>query len=225
MNFIEWLKRMFAVGGDKEFYDAMEQLILYQERTCQSNNLAVMPRQTFHSGYAVSALCKGRGVMDRDVKKPSTYEEAMGSEHTEYWRTACHEEHRSLLEKGVYRSEKWSPHQKILTTRWVFDKKVNPQTGEVERFKARIVARGFEQEWGIDYENVFAPVVSYSTLRAFLSVMACDGMKVYQLDVKTAFLNGELNEEVLVRPPPGTGRGEVWRLLKGLYGLKQAAKC
>lgn len=164
-------------------------------------------------------------ILENEVKIPLNYEEAMSSKHADYWKAACDDEHQSLIEKGVYQLEKERPETKVLTTKWVFDLKVNPKTKEIERFKARIVVRGFEQEWGIDYQEVFAPVVFYATIRTFLTMAACEQMHVHQLDVKTAFLNGDLSEKVFVYPPKGIKTNGIWRLHKGLYGLKQAAKC
>ncbi|GKF68576.1 retrovirus-related pol polyprotein from transposon TNT 1-94, partial [Tanacetum coccineum] len=92
--------------------------------------------------------------------------------------------------------------------------------------KARLVAKGYSQEQGIDYEETFSPVARFETVRIFLALAAQLKLPVYQFDVKSAFLNGDLDEEVYVLQPQGfvTGDSEnkVYKLNKALYGLKQA---
>jgi len=107
--------------------------------------------------------------------------------------------------------------------KWVFKVKRN-ERGEVVRHKARLVAKGFVQREGIDFEEVFAPVARMESVRLLLALAAVRCWKVHHLDVKSAFLNGELAEEVYVQQPPGfviTGEEHrVLRLRKALYGLR-----
>ena len=102
------------------------------------------------------------------------------------------------------------------------------ENGVVTRNKARLVAKGYSQEEGIDYDETFAPVARLEAIRIFLAFAAHLNFKVYQMDVKSAFLNGELEEEVYVQQPPGFEDPKfsnfVYRLLKALYGLKQAPR-
>lgn len=98
-----------------------------------------------------------------------------------------------------------------------------------ERLKARIVARGFEQKYGIDYTETFSPVVSYSAVRLLIIALSVElDLKINHLDVTAAFLNGELSETVYMEQPKGFERagteGKVCLLKKAIYGLKQAAK-
>jgi hypothetical protein len=112
-------------------------------------------------------------------------------------------------------------------TKWVFRNKKDEQ-GVVIRNKARLVAQGYCQEEGIDYEETFAPVARLEAIRIFLAYAAHRGLKVFQMDVKSAFLNGKLKEEVYVKQPPGFESekypNHVYFLDKALYGLKQAPR-
>lgn len=97
--------------------------------------------------------------------------------------------------------------------------------GNVSRYKARLVAQGFSQKYGTDYDEVFAPVVRQTTFRTLLSVAAKRKYNVQHYDIKTAFLNGNLEEEIYMKQPPGFTKGnKVCKLKKGLYGLKQSAR-
>jgi hypothetical protein len=102
------------------------------------------------------------------------------------------------------------------------------ENGEVERNKSRLVAKGFSQNEGIDYEETFAPVARLEVITILLAFSVAKGFKLHQMDVKSAFLNGLLEEEVYVRQPPGFESEKyphrVYKLRKALYGLKQAPR-
>jgi len=112
--------------------------------------------------------------------------------------------------------------RKLVGSGWVFKVKRNADRS-VERFKARIVAKGYSQVKGLDYDETFAPVIRYDSLRLIIALALHLGLDMSQADIKSAFLNGDLNKEAWIMPPPGIGLdGKVLRLLKSLYGLKQA---
>ena len=111
---------------------------------------------------------------------------------------------------------------KAVNSRWVFAVKHEPNGSE--RFKARLVAKGFLQEIGENYIDVYAPVMKFETLRLMLAIASIQNFKLCQLDAKTAFLNGNIDYQVYLNPPAGSGTPSefLWKLKKGLYGLKQA---
>ena len=118
-------------------------------------------------------------------------------------------------------------HKNIIGTKWVFRNKLNEQ-GEVIRNKARLVAQGYSQQEGIDYTETFAPVARLEAIRLLLSYAVNQHITLYQMDVKSAFLNGIISEEVFVKQPPEfedlKHPDYVYKLKKSLYGLKQAPR-
>ncbi|KAJ3676856.1 hypothetical protein LUZ60_002580 [Juncus effusus] len=116
---------------------------------------------------------------------------------------------------------------KPIGVKWVYEKNVNAQ-GEAERYKTRLVAKGYNQREGIDYDEVFAPVARMETVRLLILLAAQSKWPIYQMDLKSAFLNGVLEEEVYIKEPPGYVKTEkedkVLKLKKMLYGLKQAPR-
>jgi histone deacetylase 1/2 len=169
-------------------------------------------------------------AVSADVSKlsgdPLTYEEAMGRPDADLWRQACDEEIKSLHENGTYVLEPVPAGVKPLKCKWVFKIK-RDAAGKVERYKARLVAKGCQQIPGVDFSDVYAPVSKHTTLRALLSFAAEHKWPVDHIDVKTAFLNGDLEEELYMVQPPGYesgGPGVACKLQKALYGLRQAPR-
>ena len=117
------------------------------------------------------------------------------------------------------------PDVKPIPAKWVFKKK-RDASGNVVRYKSRLVAKGYKQVEGIDFSEVYAPVCKQTTVRALLAIVADRDMELHQLDVKTAFLNGEVDEDLYMQQPPGYVQGVnlVCKLHKSLYGLKQAPR-
>ena len=117
--------------------------------------------------------------------------------------------------------------QTVIGTKWVFRNKLN-ESGIVIRNKARLVAQGYNQEEGIDFDETYAPVARLESIRMLLAYAAFLGFKLFQMDVKSAFLNGFIKEEVFVKQPPGFESHDkphfVYKLNKALYGLKQAPR-
>ena len=128
---------------------------------------------------------------------------------------------------GTYRV-KLPPGRKTVGSKWVFKKKTGAD-GSVQRYKARLVAQGYTQKYGTDYDETFCPVVRQESLRLLIALSVQYDLKLHQVDVATAFLNGTLEEEVFMRQPEGfevKGKEHlVCRLKKSIYGLKQSPRC
>jgi hypothetical protein len=160
---------------------------------------------------------------EEQTQDPQTFEQAMKSAEASEWKTAIEEELKTIEENQTWKLVDLPRDRKTVGSKWVFKTKLG-EDGNVEKRKARLVAQGFTQRHGIDYIDVYAPVARSVTLKMLLSAAGRDKLKVMQYDVKAAFLNGDLQEEVYMRPPPGVEtRGKVCKLTKSLYGLKQAA--
>lgn len=142
------------------------------------------------------------------------------------WEKSIDDEMNSLIEMKVFEIiEQPDASAKPLKCKWVLKRK-RTKEGHIERYKARLVAKGFTQQKGIDYNEVFASVVKHSTVRAMLAMAAVEDLEIEQIDVKTAFLNGPLYEDIYMEIPElyEFGKGKVLHLKRALYGLKQAAR-
>ena len=115
------------------------------------------------------------------------------------------------------------PRKSVVGCKWIYKIKTHSD-GSIEHYKAYLVAKGFTQEYEIDYEETFAPVARISSVCALLAVAAASKWDLFQMDVKNAFFNGDLSEEVYMQPPPSLSveSNKVCHLRRALYGLKQA---
>ncbi|CAL9021646.1 unnamed protein product, partial [Prunus brigantina] len=156
--------------------------------------------------------------------EPTCFSQA--TKHTE-WRDAMTEEINALLKNHTWTLVPSFPSQNLVGCKWVFRIKRHSD-GSIERYKARLIAKGFHQRPGIDYAETFSPVVKPATIRTVLSLAVSRGWSLRQLDVKNAFLHGFLQEDVYMAQPPGfidpTRPSYVCKLHKALYGLKQAPR-
>jgi len=158
------------------------------------------------------------------VIEPATVDEALSNDG---WILAMQEELNQFQRNDVWDLIPKPQQKNIIGTKWVFKNKLNEQ-GEVIRNKARLVAQGYSQQEGIDYTETFAPVARLEAIKLLLSYAVNHGIILYQMDVKSAFLNGVIDEEVFVKQPPSfedlNHPDHVYKLKKSLYGLKQAPR-
>ncbi|CAI5491925.1 unnamed protein product [Closterium sp. Naga37s-1] len=157
--------------------------------------------------------------------EPATLKEALESSDAEEWKKAMESELKSIEENGTWELVELPEGRKAITSKWLFKIK-SDANGNIERYKSRLVAKGYQQKEKVDYKELFAPVVKPTTLRTLLAGATIKGWVVKQMDVTTAFLNGVLEEEIFMAQPEGfdDGSGRVLRLKKALYGLKQAPR-
>ena len=143
------------------------------------------------------------------------------------WMIAMHEELNNFIRNKVWTLVDRPKEHNVIGTRWVFRNKQD-EDGLVVRNKARLVAQGFSQVEGLDFGETFAPVARLESIRILLAFASCFDIKLFQMDVKSAFLNGEISELVFVEQPPGfedpINPDHVYKLSKALYGLKQAPR-
>ena len=158
--------------------------------------------------------------------EPQTFREAMNSPDADLWTAAIDKELKSLREMGTFEVVDELPSgRKPIGAKLVFRIKCNAD-GSIERYKVRLVAKGFSQIPGIDFDETFAPVVKHTSIRIMCALAVRLKLYFHHLDVDTAFLNGPLEEEIYMRIPEGSGEytGKLVRLRRSLYGLKQASR-
>lgn len=156
---------------------------------------------------------------------PNTVKEAMERNDRKKWHQAMHDEYLSLMENGTWSLSELPPGKSAIKCKWVFKTK-RDTSGKVIRHKARLVVKGFSQKPGIDYQETFAPVVRYGSIRYLIALAAKFDLDIQQMDAVTAFLNGQLKEEIYMEQPESfnDGSNRVCKLHKSLYGLKQASR-
>jgi hypothetical protein len=159
--------------------------------------------------------------------EPRTLHDALQRDDAPLWQEAAKSEYSALLEHGVWDLAECPPNRKPIGCGWVFRIKYNAD-GSVERYKARLVAKGFAQKPHLDYTETFAPVVKFGSLRTIIAVAAMEDLELDSMDISSAFLNGDLEEEIFMTQPEGfavPGKEHlVCRLKKSLYGLKQSPR-
>ncbi|GJY08243.1 retrovirus-related pol polyprotein from transposon TNT 1-94 [Tanacetum coccineum] len=159
--------------------------------------------------------------------EPTSYREAVTSSEGQQWREAIKSEIESILQNHTWELVDLPPGCKPLGYKWIFKKKMKAN-GTIDKYKARLVIKGYRQREGLDYFDTYSPVTRITSIRMVLAIAALRNLEVHQMDVKTAFLNGDLEEEIYMNQPEGFiapgQEGKVCRLVKSLYGLKQAPK-
>ncbi|GJW61925.1 zinc finger, CCHC-type containing protein [Tanacetum coccineum] len=158
---------------------------------------------------------------------PKTFDNKEGSQDVAFWKEAINDEMDSIMGNNTWVLADLPPRCKPLGCKWIFKRKLKVDE-TVEKFKARLVIQGFKQKSGIEYFDTYAPVAHISTIRMLIAMALIHNLVIHQMDVKTAFLNGDLDEEVYMNQPQGFimpgNENKVCKLIKSLYGLKQAPK-
>ncbi|KAK8593576.1 hypothetical protein V6N12_045653 [Hibiscus sabdariffa] len=162
-----------------------------------------------------------------DQDEPKTYQEAVASPDSEKWLEAMRSEMDSMSENQVWTLVEPPEGIKPIGCKWVFKKKTD-MDGNVQTYKGRLVAKGFRQIHGVDYDETFSPVAMIKSIRILLAVAAFHDYEIWKMDVKTAFLNGKLEEDVYMTQPEGfvtlEDARKVCKLQRSIYGLRQASR-
>ena len=157
--------------------------------------------------------------------EPQSFKEARSSPEAPYWKEATNDEVESILQNHTWELVDLSPGSKPLGYKWIFKKKMKAD-GSIDKYKARLVIKGYKQREGLDYFNSYSPVTRISSIRMLIAIATIHNLEIYQMDVKTTFLNGDLDEEIYMEQPKGiivpSQEKKVCWLVKSLYGLKQA---
>ncbi|KAG7578674.1 Integrase catalytic core [Arabidopsis thaliana x Arabidopsis arenosa] len=176
------------------------------------------------SDYVLLSEIESEYLLSIINEEPWDYQEAKESIE---WKKACEEEIASITKNKTWNLVDLPVGAKAIGLKWVFKLKRNSD-GSINKHKARLVAKGYVQRHGIDFDEVFAPVARIETIRFIIALAASSGWEVHHLDVKTAFLHGELKETVFVTQPEGFitqgSEEKVYKLNKALYGLRQAPR-
>lgn len=201
--------------------DAPEPTTRYPRRTREPPKYLADYHYQAQSDTEISVEYCYRAIMG----VPQNYEEATRSADAHEWQRAMQYEMDSLMESDTFEAVARPKDQKIIDGKWVYSMKETADSRTI--YKARYVARGFTQTKGIDFHETFSPTVNMTTVRSVVQVSAQFDMKIHHLDMKSAYLNAEIDCEVYLERPKGFGRDEgntVWKLRKSLYGLRQSGR-
>ena len=143
------------------------------------------------------------------------------------WKEAIKSKIDSILHNHTWEQVDIPPGSKPLSTKWVFKRK-HKVNGSIDQYKPRLVIKGYKQTEGLDYFDTYSPVTRINLIRMVLAIVALRNFEVHQMNVKTTFLNGDLDEEIYMEQPEGFStlgqERKVCKLVKSLFGLKQAPK-
>ncbi|KAH9728536.1 hypothetical protein KPL70_009073 [Citrus sinensis] len=214
-------------GSDETSAQSQEHIPIqdYQLTRDRQKRQVRAPERLGYADLIAHALTAAQEV---DQEEPKTYEEVVACKESAQWIKAIEDEIDSLYKNGTWKLIQKPEGRKVVGCKWVYKVKDGIPDVEPKRFKARLVAKGFTQREGVDYTEVFSPVVRHTSIRIILSLVAVYDMHLEQLDVKTTFLHGDLQEEIVMSQPEGFVNAQhpdwVCLLQKSLYGLKQSPR-
>jgi hypothetical protein len=205
---------------EENFEDAQEEFQEDFQETRRSEREKKLPRKYWELDNPIQ-------VCLADTREPQSLTEALSGDSSKEWKDAIESEYASLLKNDTWTLTPLPPNRKAIGNKWIFKIKHNAD-GSIQRYKARLVVKGFLQTQGVDFNETFAPVVKFTSIRCLLAIGTILDLEIHQMDVKTAFLNGELEEEIYMQQPEGLEKGSsnklVCKLNKAIYGLKQAPR-
>jgi len=191
-------------------------------RDLSMENIIGLIQKGVSTRRTVSNYCKHMAFVSQ--VEPESISESLKDES---WIATMHEKLNQFTRNDLWTLVPRSDQMNIIGTKWIFRNKLD-ESGVITRNKARLVAKEYNQEEGIDYDETFAPVARLEAVRLLLAFACMSGFKLFEMDVKNVFLNGIINEEVYVSQPPGFEDhllpNHVYKLKKALYGLKQAPR-
>ncbi|CAJ2678716.1 unnamed protein product [Trifolium pratense] len=181
------------------------------------------PNRLGYADLICYALNAAEEVQDSE---PKNFREASESIDSQDWLKAMNEEMLSLEKNQTWKLVPLPKNKRVVGSKWVFKRKEGIPGVEAPRYKARLVAKGFTQVEGIDYNEIFSPVVKHCSIRVLMTIVNMYDLELEQMDVKTAFLHGELEETIYMQQPEGfvKDNSKVCLLKKSLYGLKQSPR-
>ncbi|KAK1650761.1 hypothetical protein QYE76_068566 [Lolium multiflorum] len=194
-----------------------------------SNETATEPRRSTRDRATPDWYdpCLNVMIVDNNDEDPATYEEAMMSPDSNKWQEAMKSEMGSMYDNKVWTLVDLPDSRKAVENKWIFKRKTDAD-GNITVYKARLVAKGFRQIQGVDYDETFSPVAKLKSVRILLAIAAFFDYEIWQMDVKMAFLNGDIEEELYMVQPKGfidpKNADKVCKLQRSIYGLKQASR-
>jgi len=211
----------YTTVSQTQFGEYDERLVTDEERNI-SEILSSIELPELQGATSYACALESAGIKPYE---PTSYKEAMACEDREHWKLAIQEEHKNLYRKEVLAEVVTPayPHRRI-GSKYVF--KIKMKNGVIDKYKVRIVAKGYNQILDLDYNESFAPVARFNTLRIFLAISLAKKHKRKSIDVVAAYLNSPLSEELYLETPDGMAcqPGHSLKLMKALYGLKQAGR-
>ncbi|KAK1644404.1 hypothetical protein QYE76_062209, partial [Lolium multiflorum] len=193
------------------------------------NEIATEPRRSTRERATPDWYdhCLNVMIVDNNDEDPATYEEAMMSPDSNKWQEAMKSEMGSMYDNKVWTLVDLPDSRKAVENKWIFKRKTDAD-GNITVYKARLVAKGFRQIQGVDYDETFSPVAKLKSVRILLAIATFFDYEIWQMDVKTAFLNGDIEEELYMVQPKGfvdpKNADKVCKLQRSIYGLKQASR-